>query len=107
METKSFCNLAKRHLTFTTEEIECCICWNPTDKRTKQCNHPICLECFYKLRETNKDNVCCPMCRCLLINGKNERFHNPNQRTLHITRIGQHRMINGQMFRFSFIELVG
>jgi hypothetical protein len=71
---KEFFNFAKQHLVDPEkQDTECCICLNPSDKETIKCNHPLCLECFYKLTDTSDKCVKCPVCRCVMIDKKKKK----------------------------------
>ena len=37
---------------------KCCVCYDNTNLIKTQCNHYICVKCFYKLKEKF-----CPLCR--------------------------------------------
>jgi predicted RNA-binding Zn-ribbon protein involved in translation (DUF1610 family) len=67
METKYFINFSKQHLEPIIEPNDCCICLTPSDKQTKKCSHPMCVECFYKLTDNDTKNIPCPNCRKVLV----------------------------------------
>jgi hypothetical protein len=74
METKYFVHFSKQHLEPITEQMDCCICLNPSDNQTKKCSHPMCIECFYKLTDNKTKNIPCPICRKVLV--KRRRTNN-------------------------------
>jgi hypothetical protein len=75
METEKFINFSKRHLVPITEPNDCCICLNPSDRQTKKCSHPICLDCFYKLNENNNGSLKCPVCRDVIVENNEKQQH--------------------------------
>lgn len=46
---------------------ECCVCYDKTITRTKQCNHYLCLQCVSKIKTfippNTPDYINCPMCK--------------------------------------------
>jgi hypothetical protein len=73
METKKFINFSKQHLEPITEPNDCCIYLTPSDRQTKKCSHPICVECFYKLTDNDKKNIPCPIWRKVLVKRRRTR----------------------------------
>jgi hypothetical protein len=67
MKTEKFINFSKRHLEPITEANDCCICLTPSDRQTKKCSHPMCVECFYKLTDNDTEKIPCPICRKVLV----------------------------------------
>jgi hypothetical protein len=75
MDTHRFKQIVDFHLQNSDLE-DCCICLEKTKSHTKKCNHPICPECFYQLREKNRV-VHCPICRKFIIKKRIKQSH-PN-----------------------------
>jgi hypothetical protein len=73
METKNIINFSMQHLEPITEPNDCCICLTPSDRQTKKCSHPICVECFYKLTDNDTKKIPCPICRKVLVKRKHTR----------------------------------
>ena len=63
--TDKLCSLLGDNVKTLDKYSECPICFEMTSTRTINCNHNICVKCFYKM--TDRDQVVkCPSCRAII-----------------------------------------
>lgn len=55
-------NIFKNSSTIETIIDECCVCRDETATCTN-CNHPLCVKCYIKIKQKNYDDSKCPLCR--------------------------------------------
>ena len=44
------------------DNIECCVCYENTNRVVQGCKHPVCKTCFKGMKRSGR-TLACPMCR--------------------------------------------
>jgi hypothetical protein len=99
METKYFIHFSNQHLAPITEANDCCISLTPSNRQTKKCSHPMCLECFYKLTDNDTKNIPCPICRKVLVKRRRTNKKNKSQNIASFNDLDLHQLIQEEVER--------